>query len=113
MFASMDSAQVWTVVGVLAAMAGFVVAASQRGQSRLESRFDAFDAKLEARFQGVETRIQGVENKIGDLDQRLESRIQGVETRIQGVDTQLVGLRGDVGRIEGKLDEHLAAHART
>ena len=88
MFASMDSAQVWTVVGVLVAMAGFVMVASQRGQSSLEAR------------------LQGVENKIDNLDQRLETRIQGVEI-------QLVGLRGDVGRVEDKLDEHLAAHAHS
>jgi chromosome segregation ATPase len=120
MFASMDSAQVWTVVGVLVAMAGFVMVASQRGQSSLEARLQGVENKidnldqrletriqgLETRFQGVETRFQGVENKIDNLDQRLETRIQGVEI-------QLVGLRGDVGRVEDKLDEHLAAHAHS
>lgn len=83
----------------------------------IESRVQGVEAKFEARFTALEvrtgTRLQGVETKIDNLDQRVQSRIQRLETRVQGIESQLVGVRGDVARVEGRLDGHLAVRART
>lgn len=79
----MDDPQVWTVIGVFAAvmLGGMTLMTSQlsrviraevdRIDGTLSARIDRIDSTLSARIDGLDARLGRIETKVDDLDREL------------------------------------------
>ncbi len=83
---NMATAQFWTIIGVM--IAGFSVMA-------------ALFLRLDAKIESVRS----------ELDAKIESVRSELDAKIESVRSDVTHLAEAVGRIEGKLDEHLRTHA--
>jgi hypothetical protein len=123
----MVQAQVWTVIGLLAAtLIGTLVYLGGRIESlgaRMESRIDGLgggtDARIESLGARMESRIDGLggrtDTRIESLGARMESRIDGLSARIDGLSARIEEQGAQLGErlyeLAVKLDDHLRWHA--
>jgi hypothetical protein len=101
----MVQAQVWTVIGLLAAtLIGTLV--------YLGGRIESLGARMESRIDGLGGRT---DTRIESLGARMESRIDGLSARIDGLSARIEEQGAQLGErlyeLAVKLDDHLRWHA--
>ncbi|MFN2544906.1 MAG: hypothetical protein ABR600_10135 [Actinomycetota bacterium] len=80
-------AQVWTLIGVLSATLGTLLALQFTTLRRLDAKIDGLGASLAARIDGLAARVDS-----------LSTRVDGLSTRVDGLTTVFT--------------DHLQEHAR-
>jgi hypothetical protein len=118
-FAAMVEAQVWTVIGLLAAtLTGSLVYLGGRidrlGTS-LGGRIDSLGTSLGGRINSQGTRLDGRLDVLASEIRDQSSRIDGLSGRVDGlsarVEEQGARLSEHMYELAIKLDEHLRRHA--
>src|SRR5437660_348855 len=61
-------------------------------EERIFARFDAIEARFEARFTAIDTRLGTIETRLDDLEARVEVRFNAVDARIDRLEIRLQAL---------------------
>ncbi|MFT4030099.1 MAG: hypothetical protein QM675_09505 [Protaetiibacter sp.] len=85
----MNDPQIWTVIGVFAAMmlGGFTMSTSLLARV-VRVSIDGLEKKMDARFEAVDTRFMAVDARFAAVDARLEA----VNTRLDHLDRDVSAL---------------------
>jgi hypothetical protein len=107
----MTEPQVWTLIGVFAAiMLGAlslmttlitrsitVATDGLRGEmvarfEKTDARFEAMDAKFEARFEAVEYRFQAMEHRFDAMEAKVDARFETISAKLEHLDRDVTAL---------------------
>jgi len=109
---SMTTGQLWTILGPMLGIFGaLAILIIQQGNS-LRREMGRLDKKIDDQSNALRAEM-ATKNDVRSL----QTQITGLQTQGTGLQTQVTGMvntlaeQGRVlGRVEGKLDEHLRAH---
>ena len=88
----MNEAQVWAIIGVMAAGLGVIITLTlttvRALVGRLEERIDARFATIDARFGAIDARFEAIDARFAMID----SRFAGIEARLDHLDRDVSAL---------------------
>jgi hypothetical protein len=96
----MDDPQIWTLIGVFAAvmlggmtlMTTLLTRTIRAETGRLDARFDAVDAKFDARFLAVDSRFEAMDAKFTSLRAEMNARFDATDVKLGHLDRDVAHL---------------------
>ncbi len=99
----MNDPQIWTLIGVFAAvMAGGLTLLLRQNEriiaslrSELTARFDGLEGRMDARFEAIDARFEAIDARFEAIDARfttMDVRLDSIERRLDDLDGEVAHL---------------------
>lgn len=97
----MTDAQIWTVIGVLAAaLIGTITVTTQLMMRTITAQIGGLRNEMTVRFEKVDLQFEAVDRRFETVDRRFEA----VDRRFDGMDQRLGRVESRLDRVETRLD---------
>jgi hypothetical protein len=112
----METAQVWTVIGLLAATLLGLLTVFGGGLNALRNDMQGMNADLRSDMQGMKTDLRGLGGDLRDNTKQLaeltvkvgslDTEVGSLDTKVGSLDTKVGSLDTSVGLLENKVQGH-------